>query len=462
MKKICTITLVLNLLTNFSFLFAQPTTCAVVQRVNINTGINPHNGQPYSIGQVDPDWKVVSGPDNFPANSPVFVISPDPAWDVFPNAQWISPFTEAQLPSNNEEIPYVFEYCFCAYDDGDSKKNESHGFGHLYLEIMSDDWISEIRFNGQVLANPISPQNSSNAYFHFEDRVIIDLAVLVQEGENCLQFDLHNLGGVVMGVSAIGFLEDTPFSNIPLLQPWCCQEVDLSVTKDWRNDWQSPGANGWFDIRVTNNSLEQTATNIHFQDLLPPCAHYISHSFSSNNQGQVTFNPVNGDIFIESLLPGDYVVISIYISFDLSTCLNCVHLVSLDQSDTNPNNNSDCAYAAESQGEFHEGKFGTTSVTVFPNPANKQEDVIATGSVIIYPNPVSAEAHIDFSLSKATNLTIKVYDLTGKLVETLIDNAAIQAGAFSAVWKNPANTGIYLLKIKTEEGEITKRFSVVK
>lgn len=90
------------------------------------------------------------------------------------------------------------------------------------------------------------------------------------------------------------------------------------------------------------------------------------------------------------------------------------------------------------------------------------EDVIANGVINVYPNPASAEAHVDFNLSKSTNLTIGIYDTTGKLVETLVDNAAYSAGNFSTVWKNPANTGLYFVKIKTDEGEITKRLSVVK
>jgi len=90
------------------------------------------------------------------------------------------------------------------------------------------------------------------------------------------------------------------------------------------------------------------------------------------------------------------------------------------------------------------------------------EDAIVAGDVKVFPNPASSVVNIDFTMAQANNVTLEVYDVTGKLVTTLLDNQLVGAGAQNVQWKNPASTGMYFVKIRTEEGSITRKVSVVK
>ena len=78
--------------------------------------------------------------------------------------------------------------------------------------------------------------------------------------------------------------------------------------------------------------------------------------------------------------------------------------------------------------------------------------------VNVYPNPATNEANVEFNLANASNVEIKVLDVTGKTIETItIDNAA--AGANNANL-NVANyaSGIYNVTISSNEASVTKKF----
>jgi len=80
----------------------------------------------------------------------------------------------------------------------------------------------------------------------------------------------------------------------------------------------------------------------------------------------------------------------------------------------------------------------------------------------VYPNPAKDMAKLNFSLEKASNLTIAVYDQLGQLVQT-VSNSQFNAG-LSTVEINTTtlNTGIYSIRIDAENGTLTQRISVIK
>ena len=66
----------------------------------------------------------------------------------------------------------------------------------------------------------------------------------------------------------------------------------------------------------------------------------------------------------------------------------------------------------------------------------------------IYPNPFNPRTTINFSLPNSSNVNIKIYDIYGREVETLIDQF-YNAGYHSVIWNaNNKPTGIYFLSIK--------------
>ena len=74
-----------------------------------------------------------------------------------------------------------------------------------------------------------------------------------------------------------------------------------------------------------------------------------------------------------------------------------------------------------------------------------------------YPNPFNPSTTIQFELSKSGLVKLKIYNLLGEEVNTLI-NGRLQAGAYEAVWDAyglPA--GIYLCRLEAGEFVETKK-----
>jgi hypothetical protein len=74
---------------------------------------------------------------------------------------------------------------------------------------------------------------------------------------------------------------------------------------------------------------------------------------------------------------------------------------------------------------------------------------IATGFTLYqnYPNPFNPVTTIRFDLAKAGNITLRIYDITGRVVETLI-NGRMGAGTYAVDWQAPGfASGIYLCRL---------------
>jgi hypothetical protein len=66
----------------------------------------------------------------------------------------------------------------------------------------------------------------------------------------------------------------------------------------------------------------------------------------------------------------------------------------------------------------------------------------------VYPNPVATTAHLAYSLPEAGPVTLAVYDLLGRVVETLVDGAQA-AGAHAVRWEaSPRAAGVYLVRLE--------------
>ncbi|HTN45263.1 MAG TPA: T9SS type A sorting domain-containing protein [Flavipsychrobacter sp.] len=96
------------------------------------------------------------------------------------------------------------------------------------------------------------------------------------------------------------------------------------------------------------------------------------------------------------------------------------------------------------------------------NATTSVDDVVHMPGISIYPNPATDAATLQFDAVNATNVTIQVVDLTGRVVAN-IANENVQAGSRKFTI-NTANlpSGIYNVKIQTESGSQTQRLSVIK
>jgi hypothetical protein len=84
-----------------------------------------------------------------------------------------------------------------------------------------------------------------------------------------------------------------------------------------------------------------------------------------------------------------------------------------------------------------------------------------------YPNPFNPETVIKFSLREDSWVTLKVYNVLGQLVTTLVDEQK-SAGEYAVMWngKNaqdiPAASGVYFYRIKADDYESVRRMTLLR
>src|SRR4030095_11344756 len=79
-----------------------------------------------------------------------------------------------------------------------------------------------------------------------------------------------------------------------------------------------------------------------------------------------------------------------------------------------------------------------------------------------YPNPFNPSTTIKFSVPKDGNVTLKVYDLNGQLIKTLVNQRVI-AGNYSADFEGSnLASGIYFYTLDAADFKETKKMIMVK
>jgi hypothetical protein len=94
---------------------------------------------------------------------------------------------------------------------------------------------------------------------------------------------------------------------------------------------------------------------------------------------------------------------------------------------------------------------------------NQIEEVATTYSLAQnFPNPFNPTTNINFSVPKSQFVNISIYDITGKLVEELV-NSNLAAGKYNATW-DAANyaSGVYFYKIQAGDFIEMKKMSLIK
>ncbi|MCK4572974.1 MAG: T9SS type A sorting domain-containing protein, partial [candidate division Zixibacteria bacterium] len=84
-----------------------------------------------------------------------------------------------------------------------------------------------------------------------------------------------------------------------------------------------------------------------------------------------------------------------------------------------------------------------------------------------YPNPFNPSTTIEFSLPGRCAVSLTIHNILGEKVRTLI-NKELAAGAYTLEWDGrnddgtPAATGIYLYRIQTDSGSISRKMLLLK
>jgi hypothetical protein len=82
-----------------------------------------------------------------------------------------------------------------------------------------------------------------------------------------------------------------------------------------------------------------------------------------------------------------------------------------------------------------------------------------------FPNPFNPSTSISFSLHKSGEVSLRVYDLNGRTVATLISNEFFQAGDHTVqldAGKYNLNSGVYFYELRTEINSSVKKMLLVK
>lgn len=79
-----------------------------------------------------------------------------------------------------------------------------------------------------------------------------------------------------------------------------------------------------------------------------------------------------------------------------------------------------------------------------------------------YPNPFNAQTTIEYDLPTSANITLSIFDITGRKIETLLDGYQ-NAGSHQIIWNaHDYSSGVYFYRIQTGNLNQTKRALLLK
>jgi hypothetical protein len=174
--------------------------------------------------------------------------------------------------------------------------------------------------------------------------------------------------------------------------------------------------------------------------------------------------------------------IDVAMSWDLSSLPGHVSLILTDNvigTAVNLTEESEITFSTEAKGSFP--AYGSGGVNIYPQVGESRftltvaysaltsndEPANLPGSFALhpaYPNPFNPSTTISFDILDAAdrNTSLHIYDITGKLVETLV-NGRVPVGTHAITW-NPKNlsSGLYILQLKVGNKTFNQKLTFLK
>ena len=126
------------------------------------------------------------------------------------------------------------------------------------------------------------------------------------------------------------------------------------------------------------------------------------------------------------------------------------------------------SFGQDRNGEMYLVRYGTASQIyklmgpTSINPINN-ETPVDFALKQNYPNPFNPETKIEFAIPNASKVSLKVYDISGKLVQTLLDNVQLNAGNYSRNFVgNNLPSGVFIYRLETDIFVDSKRMILLK
>jgi hypothetical protein len=107
-------------------------------------------------------------------------------------------------------------------------------------------------------------------------------------------------------------------------------------------------------------------------------------------------------------------------------------------------------------------------VSAVPDPDQGPRPIVTTVLGRNHPNPFNPRTTITFDLARPSPAQLKVYDLAGRHVRTLVDEGSMEAGRHESVWDGrdatgrEVSAGVYFYNLKAGGFEKTHRMTLVK
>lgn len=80
-----------------------------------------------------------------------------------------------------------------------------------------------------------------------------------------------------------------------------------------------------------------------------------------------------------------------------------------------------------------------------------------------YPNPFNPSTKIKFDLPEKSNVSLKIYNTLGQLIDVLMDNESLEAGRYEKIFDaSRLTTGIYFYKLETPNYSAIKKMVLIK
>ncbi|MBT7619272.1 MAG: T9SS type A sorting domain-containing protein, partial [Calditrichaeota bacterium] len=105
-------------------------------------------------------------------------------------------------------------------------------------------------------------------------------------------------------------------------------------------------------------------------------------------------------------------------------------------------------------------KDGVTVLSVNSNGTIPNDFFLSSG----YPNPFNSTIRLSYGLPEATDVTISIYDLTGRMVESLVNNNQL-AGVYDVTWKSAGKntaSGIYFVRMLAGDFKGVRKVTYIK
>ncbi|NOQ21198.1 MAG: T9SS type A sorting domain-containing protein [Candidatus Aegiribacteria sp.] len=113
---------------------------------------------------------------------------------------------------------------------------------------------------------------------------------------------------------------------------------------------------------------------------------------------------------------------------------------------------------------LHDYRYDISAITISSVGIGEQEGAASVLSLNLpYPNPVTENASLGFSLPFSGNVEITVYDVSGRMVETILDGS-VESGSHCVLWvpEDEMTSGVYFIRLTTDGGTLTRQVMVIR